>query len=147
MVSKRRWHPPRANYDSQFGSYPTLPWTPYEDRSPFQHWDNQYQRRNYGEPIHEEFDIQDGFFPGPHTPYDNLKNGMMGQVAVLVIACSAGLAAYLTMDGSERPAVHELPLSVKEYLVSGGMERVVNRPYDPVRRPVYDLYTDARQPQ
>ncbi|PVU98365.1 hypothetical protein BB559_001645 [Furculomyces boomerangus] len=42
--------------DPQAGDYPNLPWIKSEEKTPYGWWDRQ-NRRNFGEPVHEHFEI------------------------------------------------------------------------------------------
>ncbi|XP_025070996.1 NADH dehydrogenase [ubiquinone] 1 beta subcomplex subunit 8, mitochondrial [Alligator sinensis] len=48
--------PPRCHCPS-CGDYPKLPNRSQEDRDPWYPWDDRFHRRNWGEPIHWDFDM------------------------------------------------------------------------------------------
>ena len=125
-----RWQPPKANYETQFGDYPKLPWVPFDKRDPNAKWDDPVHRRMFGETIPEEFDIQDAYFPGEHDPMYNFKQGIKGPIAIVgVFAFFAGLA-YLTFDPSTKVATREMPAEVLNYIHNHNKDKVVHRPYE-----------------
>jgi hypothetical protein len=139
IVQKRAWHPPPSNWKSYFGDYPKFPWSSIDDRSPYVRWDDPIHRRNTGEPIPEEFEIQDAFFPGDHSPWENLKKGMYGQMWVAIVAVTFGVAAYASAL-TKQPMRRELPQEVQSYLDTAGWDRVVKRPYEPIGAPPHDTF-------
>jgi hypothetical protein len=139
----RYWTPPSKNYESNFGDYPKLPWRPYHERSPYQYWDDPIQRRQYGEPIHEEFEIQDAFFPGEHSPWTNFKEAMEGQLWIFGLFLAGAAVTYLITDEERANPPHEIPPEVLEYLNEAGKERINRRPYEVPRKPTFDAYGSA----
>lgn len=101
-VPVRKWHPPSKDYDPEFGDYPKLPWSSIESRSPYAKWDDPIHRRNFGEPIHEEFEIQDAFFAGEHDPAKNLKTGLYGQAWIFMIFMGFAGLTWLTYDEMDK---------------------------------------------
>lgn len=143
VAQRRHWHPPHQGWQSHFGDYPKMPWTSIDERSPYQRWDDPVNRRNFGEPIPEEFEIQDAFFPGDHTPVDNLKTGLYGQAWVVAIAAFFGAIAY-GLAHTKKPMRRDLPDEVQKYLDEAGWDRVVKRPYEPVATLPFDTFSEQR---
>ncbi|RKP10503.1 hypothetical protein THASP1DRAFT_11485, partial [Thamnocephalis sphaerospora] len=48
--------------DPQIGDYPNLPWVHHSERDPFKYEDQQ-ERRNFGEPVHEQDELLNGSAP------------------------------------------------------------------------------------
>ncbi|OQV24957.1 putative NADH dehydrogenase [ubiquinone] 1 beta subcomplex subunit 8, mitochondrial [Hypsibius exemplaris] len=46
--------------DLSYGDYPDVPCISYDARDPYEAWDYPYHRRNYGEPMHIDFDLYTG---------------------------------------------------------------------------------------
>lgn len=131
-----RWWPPPKNYDPQQGKdYPTdIPWRSHSERSPYQHWDDPIHRRQFGETLHEEFDMQDAFYPGSHNQWQNLWQGLKEFSLVPAYLLVFAAAAYIMRNPWWKPPPHEPREDVKQYLKTAGWDRALkNRPYEPSR--------------
>jgi hypothetical protein len=60
------------------GDYPMLPLEPMEERSGLVNWDYPEYKRNYGEPLHEEWDMYQETRFGPNKNYRYTKWQMFG---------------------------------------------------------------------
>ncbi|OBZ84993.1 NADH dehydrogenase [ubiquinone] 1 beta subcomplex subunit 8, mitochondrial [Choanephora cucurbitarum] len=76
--------------DPQIGDYPNLPRISAQERGPFG-WDDPQDKRNFGEPVHEEDEIMGVWAPDLHTysPHKAaaqlaLAFGIFGGIATLV---------------------------------------------------------------
>ncbi|KAI3657708.1 hypothetical protein MP638_003963 [Amoeboaphelidium occidentale] len=134
-IQVRQWHPPPAGYDPQFGDYPKLPWIPHDKRSPYAHYDDPVHRRNFGETVPEEFDLQDAYFPGDHTPWENFKEGLKGQIPMIGIVLFFLGAAYLFYLDDNKAPPNVLPEEVVNYLKNSGWDEVRVRPYEVPKLP------------
>ncbi|KAI3644841.1 hypothetical protein MP228_011005 [Amoeboaphelidium protococcarum] len=150
LLQKRFWHPPPKNYDQQQnGLYPTdIKWTSHTERSPYQRWDDDVHRRNFGEPIHEEFDLQDAFFQGKHDPWGNFMNGIKNMAWIpLFFALFYGGAYLLNQAVETRPPPKRLDPEVQRYLDTKGWERVnKDREYQVVKQFAFDAQVDPTVP-
>ncbi|KAI8377958.1 uncharacterized protein BYT42DRAFT_572319 [Radiomyces spectabilis] len=86
--------------DPQIGDYPNLPRNSNQVRGPYGWWDPQ-DRRNFGEPLHEEDEIFSVWGPDLHTysPYKALAQ--LGLAALI----TAGFAGIVYKTYPDRPAV------------------------------------------
>ncbi|KAI8138993.1 hypothetical protein BJV82DRAFT_628635 [Fennellomyces sp. T-0311] len=86
--------------DPQIGDYPNLPRWSTQARGPFGWWDPQ-DKRNFGEPVHEEDELFGVWAPDLHTysPYKALA-----QLGLFATALT-GFSYYVYTHTAERPAV------------------------------------------
>jgi hypothetical protein len=138
-----RWNPPSKDYDPQFGDYPNLPWIPFDKRDPYVHWDDPVHRRNFGEVIHEEFDVQDGFFQGEHEPSSDFMSGLKGQGIIFAMLGGFLFTAYLLKSLRQDIAPRTLPPEVQSYLENKGQELIKNRrPYETPKLPPVETFVN-----
>ncbi|KAI9492064.1 hypothetical protein BDB00DRAFT_830040 [Zychaea mexicana] len=85
--------------DPQIGDYPNLPRWSAQTRGPFGWWDPQ-DKRNFGEPVHEEDELMGVWAPDLHTysPYKALAQ--LGLAGGLI----AGFAYFIYNTYPEPPA-------------------------------------------
>ncbi|KAI8073445.1 uncharacterized protein B0P05DRAFT_548550 [Gilbertella persicaria] len=86
--------------DPQIGDYPNLPRISAQERGPFG-WDDPQDKRNFGEPLHEEDEIMGVWAPDLHT-YSPRKAAAQLALAFGILAGVSGIV-YKTYP--ESPAV------------------------------------------
>lgn len=103
--------------DPQNGGYVNPPRIPRQFRDPHGDWWDKQERRNYGEPVHEDNDIL-GIF-APHE-YTHTKPGMgVFQISCFVVTV-LGLCGVVSMLYPDKPS------APREF--EGGLERELGGP-------------------
>ncbi|ORY98973.1 hypothetical protein BCR43DRAFT_471475 [Syncephalastrum racemosum] len=105
--------------DPQIGDYPNLPRWSNQARGPYGWWDPQ-DKRNFGEPLHEEDELMGVWAPDLHT-YNPYK--ALGQLSLFAVGI-AGFSYIVYNNLPERPAVK------RTYPFDGLKEELGARDYD-----------------
>jgi NADH dehydrogenase (ubiquinone) 1 beta subcomplex subunit 8 len=101
----------------QNGGYINPPRVKRQFRDPHADWWDKQERRNYGEPVHEDNDILGMFSPEEYT---HVKSG----TAFLQIGCFIG--AFLTLCGVVSLTYPDKQSAPREF--EGGLERELGGP-------------------
>ncbi|KAH8815145.1 NADH:ubiquinone oxidoreductase 20.1kD subunit [Xylogone sp. PMI_703] len=99
------------------GGYINPPAIKRQFRDPYGDWWDKQERRNYGEPVHEDNDIMGLFSPEEYTHVTPGKGALQ-------IACF--VAVFLTLCGAVAMTYPDRPSAPKEY--EGGLERELGGP-------------------
>ena len=103
-------HRPQIRYLSQAdiddpnmnGGYINPPRIPRQFRDPYEDWWDKQERRNYGEPVHEDNDILGMFSPEEYT---HMTPGWGVVCWGFAVATFLGLLAVVRVNYPDRPAV------------------------------------------
>ena len=106
----------------QNGGYVNPPRVKRQFRDPHADWWDKQERRNYGEPVHEDNDVLAIFSPHEYTHTPPGKGALQ---LLAFVAATLGLAGAISLVYPDRPAVErEFPDGLEEELGGKGAVRV-----------------------
>ena len=85
------------------GGYINPPGIPRQFRDPYADWWDKQERRNYGEPVHEDNDVLGVF--SPHE-YDHYKPGFGFFLLGCFVATFMGVVGVVSLYYPDKPSVH-----------------------------------------
>lgn len=113
------YNPYPHNGEHLTGDYPALPLEPMEVRAGLRNWDYPEYKRNYGEPLHEAWDMyqETRFSPAAHLRYTRkqmvmVQAGLLFTTLFLFELCEGdqgmfGKAGLPTLPRFERPVLEQ----------------------------------------
>ncbi|RMJ22264.1 hypothetical protein PHISP_06865 [Aspergillus sp. HF37] len=112
------------------GNYPNPPREKRQFRDPYESWWDQQERRNFGEPVHEDNDILGVFSPEQHT---HVSPGKGFFHLGCFVAAFLGLCGAVSLTYPDRPTI---PRTFPD-----GMEKELGGPGAPLaRKPGQDTW-------
>ncbi|KAI4148160.1 MAG: hypothetical protein L6R39_002870 [Caloplaca ligustica] len=87
---------------SMNGGYPNPPAQKRQFRDPYGDWWDKQERRNFGEPVHEDHDILGMFSPYEYTHFTARKGFFLLGCFVSVVA---GLCGVVSLNYPDKPSV------------------------------------------
>jgi hypothetical protein len=101
----------------QNGGYPSPPAVKRQFRDPYGNWWDPQERRNYGEPVHEDNDVLGQFTPHEYTHFSPGK---------AVIGWFAFIGAVFALSAAVRPFYPDTPSVPRTF--EGGLEKELGGP-------------------
>lgn len=86
----------------QDGKYPNPPREKRQFRDPYENWWDKQERRNFGEPVHEDNDILGVFSPEQHTHVSPSKGFFH---LSCFVAAVLGLSGVVSLMYPDRPTI------------------------------------------
>jgi len=84
--------PTKGKLVRPFGDYPDLPAISHNERDPYEPWDYPRLRRNYGEPLHIDFDM----YIGERVDTRRQRNSLLYMTSCFLGTCAFFFALFYT---------------------------------------------------
>ncbi|RWS14658.1 NADH dehydrogenase [ubiquinone] 1 beta subcomplex subunit 8: mitochondrial-like protein [Dinothrombium tinctorium] len=93
--------------DQGLGDYPKLPYASMDSKDPYEPWDHYYDRRNYGEPLHIQWELITSEVHDPNReyfkPWSSILKWFLGSILVFGSAVFADIYFDLHINSRKKP--------------------------------------------